>query len=367
MKRSLSDELPEEMALNTDRDSLHILPLSILPFETPALSHARMIKNARLDSVVEIFSGKQTGSGQLEVEDVGPEFGWPPQPPHPDQVLLRKLEMLPSYDVYSLRILLRQQGIEVNDVEALKLSAEKITELNAYMTDFTYPLINEIFGSDDVDIRNFEDVLALFRNPDVRKAREKLEVMADKLGIKLDEVPQFLEDYGDIFLSLSYYRYCLDTIEPIIGEFLDSLDEIRGNLQLQSDPNLIKTCNMMQSTFNNLTAAITGRFENFDRNSKDMWSEISAERFKKVESLIKNYHVTIGGVLCALSVKMDAWANLFPNKESGGPVKRSEFILSEMKQGVDKIQKIDDEAPLLAGMEIAGKEPEKKAEAPPSA
>ena len=62
--------------------------------------------------------------------------------------------------------------------------------------------------------------------------------------------------------------------------------------------------------------------------------------------------VTIGGVLCALSVKMDAWAKLFPTKDSGGPVKRSEFILSEMRQGVDKIQKIDDDVPMLAGITI---------------
>ena len=31
-----------------DRDSLHILPLAILPFETAALSRARLIKNVRL-------------------------------------------------------------------------------------------------------------------------------------------------------------------------------------------------------------------------------------------------------------------------------------------------------------------------------
>ncbi len=71
---------------------------------------------------------------------------------------------------------------------------------------FTRPLIAEIYGSEDMDIENFEQVIALFRDPDVKKAKEQLEVMAKKLDIELIEIPKFLEDYGDVFLSLSYYR-----------------------------------------------------------------------------------------------------------------------------------------------------------------
>ncbi len=351
LKRSLSVEGSPEKVRDSDRDSLHILPLSILPFETTALRHARMIKNARLESVIEFFSGASSGSGQMYVDETSAEFGWPQNSMHPDLVILEKLAKLPSYDVYSLRIMLRRHGITINDVEALKLSEEKRAELNKYMTDFTHPLIDQIFGSDDMDIKDFNDVLALFRNPDVRKAREKLEIMADKLGIKVEDVPSFLEDYADIFMSLSYYRQCLDTIEPVIDEFLESLDTIRANYQLKSDPNLIRTCNMMQATFNDLLASISGRFENFDKSTKDMWNNISAERFKEVERLIKNYHTTIGGVLCSLSVKMDAWSQLFPDKHSGGPVKRSEFILSEMKLGINKIKMIEDQAPMLASIE----------------
>ncbi len=38
---------------------------------------------------------------------------------------------------------------------------------------------------------------------------------------------------------------------------------------------------------------------------------------------------------------------------AGGPVKRAEFIMSEMKQGIDKVQKIEDSAPMLAELERA--------------
>jgi len=37
---------------------------------------------------------------------------------------------------------------------------------------------------------------------------------------------------------------------------------------------------------------------------------------------------------------MDSWAHQFPNRDTGGPQKRAEFIMSEMKQGIDRIKEI---------------------------
>ena len=172
--------------------------------------------------------------------------------------------------------------------------------------------------------------------------------MAKKLGIEIEEIPRFLEDYGDIFLSLSYFRNCLDQIEPIITEVLQNLIELRTNYQLKHDPNFITTSKVIQTTINALMAAITGRFENFERSSQDMWNNLDANRFQQVKKLINAYHTTIGGVLCGLTVIMDAWAERFPSSDIGGPIKRSEFILAEMKQGMAKIKKVEDQAPMLS-------------------
>jgi hypothetical protein len=110
MLTGMADELND-----TDCDSLYILPLAIIPLRTPALRRARMIKNVRLDSAVELFEDAKAGSGQIEVEDLPREFGWCERPSQPDLVVLRKLALLPSFDVYSLRVLLRQHDIPVND------------------------------------------------------------------------------------------------------------------------------------------------------------------------------------------------------------------------------------------------------------
>ncbi len=330
-----------------DMDSLFALPLHLIPIQTPALRQARLIKNVRLQSVVEVFQHSETGSGQLDIEDLPNFFEWEEGAAHPDMELLRALAPLPSYDVYSLRILLRRIGISVDQTE-LKLSAEKNAELAEYMTQFTRPLIIQIYGDDDMNIQSFEDVVGLFRDPDVKKAREKLKRMADKLEIELEEVPRFLEDYGDIFLSLSYYRQSLDRITPILSDFLNSLDELKKNYQIKNDRNMMQTFQMIENTINQLTAGISGRFENFDRSTQDMWSNLSADRFRNVRKLIESYHTTIGGVLCGLTVKMNAWARRFPKKDVGGPMKRAEFIMSEMKQGIQNIQKIEDSAPMLS-------------------
>ena len=190
----------QEAVSDVDRDSLHILPLSIIPLETRALKRARLIKNDRLASVVELFKDEHTGSAQLEIEDLGKMFGWPADADQADLTIIRKLALLPSYDVYSLRIQLRELGIPINDHANLRLSERKSQELSTYLTVFTRPLITQIFADDDSGVRTIDDIFALFRDPDKKKVLAKLGTIARKLGIKIEGVPKFLEDYGDIYI-----------------------------------------------------------------------------------------------------------------------------------------------------------------------
>jgi hypothetical protein len=215
------------------------------------------------------------------------------------------------------------------------------------MTQFTRPLMQEVYGSEHIKVDSLEDMLNLFRNPDVKLVQERLRMMADKLGITISEIPNFLEDYGDIFLSFSYYRSCLDKIVPTIQNFISSINSFKTNFQLSRDVHLMKTCEFMESTINSLLAAITGRFESFDRSTNAIWTNLSAEKFRKVEALIRGYHTNIGGVLCALSVKMYAWEKLFPNRNVGGPLRRAEFVMSDMRHGLDRIQTLENQAPTL--------------------
>lgn len=322
-----------------DRDTLHTLRLDILPIEHPVLRRARMIKNARLDSVLEMFRDREIGSGQIEIEKLPQELGLSLQPG--DFNLIRKLALMPSYDVYSLRVALRELGIEVNDQEALRLSPVKTQQLSAYMRNFTRPLMEQIYGGEGIKIDSFEGVVSLFRDPDVARARHKLTVMAAKLGIDIARIPNFLEDYADIFLSLSYYKECLDYVTPLIYEFFDSMNDLKKSLQMRNNTSLMTACGEIQGTFTDVLTTVTGRLESFDRHTKDMWSDLSAERFRKIEVIIKSFHTMMGGILCALTVKMDGWVFLFPTRNAGAPGRRADFILNDLRYGLKRIREIE--------------------------
>ena len=192
---------------------------------------------------------------------------------------------------------------------------------------------------------------SLMRNCPADTVRERLTRMATKLGIEIAAIPNFLEDYADIFMSLSYYRQCLDEILPTIQGFLDCTHDIRTNHQLRQDANLMSTLDFIEQMINSLTANVSGQLESFERSTNDMWADLTAERFRKIETLIKSYHTSIGGVLCVLSVKMNAWIRLFPSPAASGPMRRAEFIMSNMRQGFDRIRDVTDSAPMLSQLQ----------------
>ena len=331
----------------SDMDSLYILPLSMIPFQTPGLKRARMLKDSRLETVVELFNDPSAGSGRLYPEQLAKAFDWPEDDTHPDMVTIRGLGSLNSYDVFSLRLELRRLKIQIPDKSALALSEEKNRELAAYMAEFTRPLIQQVFGASNTQINDVGDLIAMFAKPDKEEALRNLRLMAERLDVKMEDVPAFLEDYGDIFMSLAYFREALDNLVPTITDFTDSLVELRRNFQLRQDRNFLYTSKHIEQSFNDITSSITGRFESFERHSQGLWENINAEAFRKVKDMIAAHHSTIGGVLCGLKVKMSAWDERFAEGR-GGPIERADFIMSEIKQGVDVITKIEDAAPKMS-------------------
>ena len=308
-------------------DSVYMLPLSIIPLESPALSRALMIKNARLESVLELFEGEDTGSGQIYVSDVRKSF---PDTSVTDIGILHKLSQIPSYDVYSLRVMLRKQGIDVADLAHLKLSPAKQNELNKFMQVFTRRLIQEIYGVNSA-IRDFDDVIALFRDPDIQTAMENLRKMAGKLEISLDQIPHFMQDYGDDYMSICYYRHCHELISPQLINFLESVDEILDSAQLQQDRMIVNSCTKTRAAISKMSSLVHSRLHNFDKRAEQVWDNITARRFREFKEQVESQHTTIGEMLCVLTVKLNAWSQNFPSNAAGGLYKRVDFIATEMQ------------------------------------
>ncbi len=323
-----------------DMDALHILPLAIIPLKTESLKQARLVKNAQLEGAVELFSGQSTGSGQISPEELAKIFDFSGDRKG-DLEIVRSLSELSSYDVYSLRRELRHLGIPVDQQTELRLSDQKVAELADYMRVFTRPLIAAVYGSEREDAEDFDGLLELFTSPDKKQARDNLRMICKKLDIKITDIPAFLEDYGDVYLSLAYYRHCLDQNLPIITSFCDVLPEITQSNLLKDNIGLLQTCRFIENRLDSAVTQIAGIIETFRVNTENMWEDLSADRFDNMVGVIHGYQTKLGGALCALHVKMKLWSDMFPHRDVGGLQRRAEFIMTHMRQGIDRIEEID--------------------------
>ena len=91
-----------------DNDTLHVLPLSLVPLSTPGLQRARMIKDPHLVSVVELFKDEKAGSGVVAPNKLKLAFEAPGEGFDEDVDIINQLAQLNSYDIYALRIELRR-------------------------------------------------------------------------------------------------------------------------------------------------------------------------------------------------------------------------------------------------------------------
>jgi hypothetical protein len=323
--------------VDSDMDSLFVLPLSVIPLSTDALKRSRLIKNHRMEAVIEVFGERETGSGQIQVDQLPAHFHWQNGYAHPDMAMLIKVAPLPSYDVYTLRRSLRELGIPVNNHAELKLTDEKNRQLTGYMSRFTLPLIREVYGESARDVQRFEDLVLLFKDPDVKKALARLKQMAEKLRIDIDQIPRFIEDYGDIFLALAYYNHCLDRLTPLIEGFVVAMAELRKSMQVRNDRMLLAEIDREEKVLTGLVNFLKRTFQDFGVMSRDLWSNLTAEKFNQVRAYIEGTQVRVGAVLCGLTVKMNAWTAYFPNPRAGGPGAKGEFIMTEMRPGMTEL------------------------------
>ena len=328
-----------DASFEADRDSLHILPLALLPLTSSTLRRAKLVKNVRMESAVEFFNDGTSGSGQYDINEIHCVLDMPKKSAHPDMKILRGLGELPSYDVYSLRILLREHAIPVNDFSELKLSDKKKQEVAEYMATFTRPLITHIFGKDaaKADIRDASDLMKMFQTGDPALARRNLVQLSQILKTELMDVPRFIEDYGDIFLSISYFKHCLDTFSAGFADICAVHNEILENYQVKNDPRLAEACNQAISLMRKHERNIRNKLNAFDRSSAELWENISAENFHRISQIVRGEHIQVASVLCGLTVKLASFRARFPNIEVAGTVKMAEYIGFEMRQHLDEL------------------------------
>jgi hypothetical protein len=295
-----------------------------------------LIKNARLETVIEVYRLDAGAGGQVQISELDEYFS-----DHAglmnDIPILRRLSQLRSYDVYTLRAQLRRLGVPVTSWERLRLSDAKKLELVQFMQEFTRPLLQKVYGGETGAIAEFDELLQLFSHPNKEEALKNLRLLADHLQVDLNEIPTFLEDYGDVFLSMAYFRAIYASVLPVLVQFQSWSKEAMESFLLREDKDFQRSCKSMLATLGNVAEAIAAAFADFDRTAKGFWDDISMTSFHRLKEAVTRQHTTVAGLLCGLYVKTNAWESRFRDKRTQ-PIKAAEFIRTEMIPGLKSMR-----------------------------
>lgn len=311
-----------------DTDSLTVLPLDLLPLGTPALAAARMLKTARMDSVVELTGSDGRSSGPIAIGTIPAFLGGANPALEKDMRLLESAGRLRSFDVYSLRTELRGIGV-TPDPARLVLSARKREELLPYLRGFTRPLLERVFG----DGRAAADLGALFHGADRDTVLRNLRILADRFGIELGAVPNFLARFADVFTSVAYFRGCNAGMRKVLGEFSAWLMTTERMPSVRANPAGLRSVGDVQRLLVELTMHLDDCFVNLDRLTTGIWGEESQEAFEECYHLIEAHHPIMGAVLCGLAVKMESWQSTFPDGD-GAAARRLDWLQRDMLPGL---------------------------------
>lgn len=339
------DKDKNKAAKEQNMDAIDSLSLSMIPLTSTTLKGARLVKNSRMETAVELHNDPISGSLQIMPEDIADAFSGADR----DQQIISQLASLNSYDVYSLRSSLKKIGVQV-DEDLLSLSDNMKETLNAYSFEFTRPLIEKIFGTGKIDAAAPGALQKIFRDPDVSKVRENLKTMTQQTGIALEEIPAFIEKYNDVFLSIAYYRYSFQGISKDMDRFLRWIQALQQVREVITTPRTLNSCKKVDDSVHFLSASIKDRLARFQSSFELFWSNINKESFEQLKKNIEDNHASMGAVLCGLIVKIRGWSKEFPEDNVGGPTKRAQFVMTELEPGLEKLKIMEAEARRRLGM-----------------
>jgi len=319
----------------------------MIPLSTPGLQRARLVKNARLETAVELYHDEATGSGQFSPSNLYDVFPSNKAELDADRAKLDALSTLNSFDVFSLRIGLRKLELGITDDDFLKLSDSLREKLMERLPEYSRPLVTFIYGEgDDHDLQSFTNPLARLTQETTATAKKNVKHLADLLQRPIQTIPEFVEEYGDLATSLCYFRHIFNTTADDVTEFKVWLSELRTLPAMKQNDDLMRIHRSAEGTLDYLNKSLKARFGVFDQQFKTFWNEITPETWTAMKLLLTSNYSNIGGVLCGLQVKMNLWKERFPGA-SGSPNKKVDFLKVEIVPGLSSLFELESSAPKI--------------------
>jgi hypothetical protein len=204
------------------------------------------------------------------------------------------------------------------------------------MRRITRPLIKHLYGDEDLDVSDTRTLLELVRNPDRDKVMDRLDRMGTTLGVSIARLPTYLEDFGDLYLSLSYFESYFNENAPKVEEIIVWAQDVAQSSHLRNDPTTQKTFTDVERRMRYLKDNLENRFKNLSEVTKVNWDRLDVSMFQKVQRSILAEQIYLATGLCGLAVKIYEWERVFPNA-GGSPDRVLEFVGSELRPGLDNL------------------------------
>ena len=128
------------------------------------------------------------------------------------------------------------------------------------MRNLTRPLVRYIYGGKHLDVNDTQALLDLISAPDQRAVRSRLEGMSEALETTVEDLPNMLEDFGDVFMSLSYYRSYFVYVVPKLDMMIEWMREVSGSPMLRNDTRMQQSFKGMEQVLSFLSKNVTRRF-----------------------------------------------------------------------------------------------------------
>ena len=314
-------------------DSITSLPLSAFNLENSTLRSATLRKNIALETVIDFTNSVQQDIGLITQKELMLHFDRD-EVGDSDKKTLSSLTSLPSFDCYTLKAALAPLKIKVLDEKVFNLSSKMKTTLFPLMSRITRPLIQYLYSDQKFGVSDTETLLRLIKDTEPLKVRNRLEIMAQNMSVPLSKLIEILEEFGELFLSVSFFERINIEASSKIDQLILWAEDGVSNSNLRNDPSAQSQFSQIERRLGYIKTNLHNRFDNLGKITQIDWEEFDASDFKKVKREILSQQANLSIALCGILVKAFEWEKQFPSA-GGSPQQCLEFISQDLNIGLE--------------------------------
>jgi hypothetical protein len=160
--------------------------------------------------------------------------------------------------------------------------------------------------------------------------------MAQNMSVSLPKLIESLEEFGDLFLSVSFF-------EKINIEACSKLDQLTlwaedgvKNSNLRNDSSAQSKFSQVERRLGYIKSNLHSRFDHLGKITQIDWEEFGASDFKTIKREILSQQANLAIALCGVMVKTFEWEKQFPSA-GGSPQQCLEFLSQDLSMGLENL------------------------------